>query len=92
MINSSSSEITDVLMIISTVLLIVSYSFYSFLGIHKYLIFSLPFALYLIFRYFSLIYSNSDIARRPEKVFRDFRMVIGLFFWVIVTFIILYLI
>ncbi len=87
-----SNEITNALMIIATTLLILSYTFYSFLSEHSYLIFTLPFALYLIFRYFSLVYAGSIIARHPEKVFKDWRMMIGLFLWIIVTLIILYLI
>lgn len=86
-----SNEMTNALMLIATTLLIISYTFYSFLSEQNYLIFTLPFALYLIFRYFSLIYSGSMIARHPEKIFRDARMMIGLLCWIIVTFIILYL-
>ncbi|MBN1645152.1 UbiA prenyltransferase family protein [Candidatus Woesearchaeota archaeon] len=86
-----SNEITNALMIIATTLLILSYTFYSFLSEHSYLIFTLPFALYLIFRYFALVYSGSVIARRPEKVFSDLRMIIGMLSWITVTLIILYL-
>jgi 4-hydroxybenzoate polyprenyltransferase len=87
-----SNEMTNALMIIATTLLIMSYTLYSFMSEHSYLIFTLPFALYLIFRYFSLVYSGSVIARHPEKVFKDLRMMIGLFLWIAATFIILYLI
>ena len=84
-------EITSALMIITTGLLVVSYSLYSFLSDNtSYLIFSLPFALYLVFRYFSLVYTGSPIARHPERVFLDLRMDIAMVLWAIVTFIILY--
>lgn len=84
-------EITNALMIITTALLVVSYSLYSFLGNNTpYLIFSLPFALYLIFRYFSLVYAGSPISRHPERVFLDLRMDFALVLWALVTFFILY--
>lgn len=87
-----SKDMTNALMMIATTLLVISYALYSFLSNHNYLIFTLPFALYLIFRYFILVYSGSVIARHPEKVFTDWRMMFGLVLWGASTFIILYLI
>lgn len=72
-----SKELTNVLMIISTVLLIMSYSLYSFLSSHKYLLVTLPIALYVIFRYFYLVYSGSEISRHPDKMIKDGRLVTG---------------
>lgn len=84
-------NITSALMIITTVLLTVSYSLYSFLSQQTpYLIFSLPFALYLVFRYFYLVYTGSVIARHPERVFLDIRMDIALILWAVLTFGMLY--
>ncbi|MEM4243026.1 MAG: hypothetical protein QXM31_03945, partial [Candidatus Woesearchaeota archaeon] len=64
---------------------------FALLGTHPQLAFSLPFALFVIFRYFSLIYSGSPIARHPELVFKDAKMMIGMLLWAIVTFIALYI-
>ncbi|MBW2973174.1 decaprenyl-phosphate phosphoribosyltransferase [Candidatus Woesearchaeota archaeon] len=84
-------ETTNALMIITTALLVLSYSLYSFLSKHTpYLIFSMPFALYLIFRYFYLVYSGSPVARHPERVFLDLKMDFALVLWAAVTFYILY--
>ena len=84
-------ELTSALMIIATILLVMSYSLYSFLSDQTpYLIFTLPFALYLIFRYFFLVYAGSAVARHPERVFLDIRMDIALVLWIAVTFSILY--
>ena len=84
-------EITSSLMIITTALLATAYSLYSFFSDNTpYLIFTLPFALYLIFRYFYLVYSGSKIARHPERIFLDLRMDIGMLLWAAVTFVILY--
>ncbi len=82
--------LTSALMIIATTILIISYSLYTFLSEHNYLIYTLPFALYAIFRYFQLIYSDSEIARHPERVVLDLRMILGMLLWAGVTFYILY--
>ncbi len=84
-------DLTNSLMIISTVLLMISYSMYSFLSGHEYLIFTLPIAIYVIFRFFYLIQNGSEIARHPEKVIYDKGMIIGTLLWGITTAIIIYL-
>lgn len=86
-----TKEITQSLLIISTNLLIMSYSLYSFLSEHKNLLATLPFALYAILRYFYLIQTGSEIARHPEKVFKDFRMDAAMLLWGIVTLGLIYL-
>ena len=78
-------DLTNALMIISTTLLVISYALYSFLSVHQNLIYTLPFALFVIFRYFHLISSGSEIARHPEKVVKDIQMIIGTILWAIVT-------
>ncbi|MEM4247432.1 MAG: UbiA prenyltransferase family protein, partial [Candidatus Woesearchaeota archaeon] len=85
-----TKEIANALMIIATALLVVAYGAFALLGTHPQLAFSLPFALFVIFRYFSLIYSGSPIARHPELVFKDVKMMIGMLLWAVVTFIALY--
>ncbi len=85
-----TKDVTSTLMIIATVMLIASYSFYAVLGEHKYLTLTMPFALYAIFRYFSFIYSGSSIARHPELVIKDWRMLFDMALWAIVAFIAIY--
>ena len=70
-------DITNMLLIVSTVSLVMSYSLYTFMSIHPRLIYTLPFALYLIFRFIYFIYSGSDIARHLDKMIYDKGMVIG---------------
>jgi 4-hydroxybenzoate polyprenyltransferase len=82
--------ITNYLMIISTALLMMSYALYCFMSNHQNLLFTLPFALYVVFRYFYLINVGSIIARHPEKVFKDKEMIIGILLWALLTFLILY--
>lgn len=85
-----SKELTNSLLIIATTLLVTSYAFYSFFSEHRYILFTLPFALYVIFRYLQLIYSNSPIARHPEHVFKDLRMMLGVAGWTILIVIFIY--
>jgi 4-hydroxybenzoate polyprenyltransferase len=82
--------LTNSLMIMSTTLLTISYALYSFLSEYNYLIYSIPFALYVIFRYYYLIVKGSDIARAPEKVIKDKAMIIGMLLWIVITGVIIY--
>jgi len=86
-----SLELTNSLMIIATVLLLVSYSMYSFLSEHDYLLITLPLAIYVVFRFFFLVQSGSEISRHPEKVIRDKGIVFGAFLWGLITAVIIYL-
>ena len=79
-----SKELISNLMTISTTSLILCYSLYSFLSNHN-LLFTLPFAIYAIFRYLSLVYSGSAIARDPEKIFKDSRLLIAAGIWTLLV-------
>ncbi|MEM4266875.1 MAG: UbiA family prenyltransferase [Candidatus Nanoarchaeia archaeon] len=85
-----SADITNSMMIIATSLLIISYGLYSFLSNFKNLIWTLPVALYVIFRYTYLVYSGSDIARHPHNFVKDVRLVLGIVVWFILIFLIIY--
>lgn len=85
-----SPELTKPLIIITATLLIISYSFYSFLSVYHSLIYTLPIALYLIFRYLYLIEKGSVITRHPEQAIKDMPLVIGALIWVLLTFILIY--
>ena len=82
--------LTTSLMTISTTLLTISYALYCFLSIHQNLLYTLPFALFVIFRYLYLINKGSIIARHPEKIVKDPEMLIGVLLWTIITIVILY--
>ena len=83
-------QISTSLMTIATTLLLISYTFYSFLSEHQSLLYTLPFALFVIFRYFFLISKGSIIARQPEKIFKDIPLIIGILLWVVVAFLSIY--
>ena len=78
-------ELTDSLMVISTTLLVISYALYSCLSEYNYLLYTLPFALFVMFRFYYLINTGSVIARHAERVIKDWPMVIGIILWVLAT-------
>jgi 4-hydroxybenzoate polyprenyltransferase len=80
---------TNGLMIISTTCLIIAYSLYAF-SRTELLLLTLPFAIYTIYRYYSLVNSGSKIARHPELAYKDWRIVIAILLWAIMIFVIFY--
>jgi 4-hydroxybenzoate polyprenyltransferase len=86
-----TTELTNQMMNLSTILLIVSYSLYSFLSEHPKLIYTLPFGIYLIFKFSYLINNGSEIARHPEKMFTDKTLWGGVLIWTLLTIGIIYL-
>lgn len=76
-------NLTNALMTISASLLILSYSLFSLLGQHKMLMLSMPFALYVIIRYYYLAETGSPIGRSAELAIKDKRLVIGSLLWII---------
>lgn len=82
--------LTSSLMTISTTLFILSYALYSFLSPYNNLLLTLPFALFVTFRFYYFISNGSTFARHPEKIIHDTPMVIGLIIWLLFTIILLY--
>lgn len=83
-------EVVKNLSSLATTALVISYTLYVFFGKHSWLYLTLPLALYTIFRYENFISTGSIIARHPEYVFTDKRMVIGMLLWGALTLAILY--
>ncbi|MEM2121784.1 MAG: UbiA prenyltransferase family protein [Candidatus Woesearchaeota archaeon] len=83
-------NITKLISIISVTSLIISYSLYTFLSINKNLIITLPISIYLVLYYFYLIEKGSPIARNPELVFKNKKILISLLIWLILVFLCLY--
>ena len=83
-------EVVSRLNTLATTALVISYTLFVFFGEHKWLYINLPPALYTIFRYESLVSSGSKIARHPELVFTDLRMVIAMLAWAVLTLAVLY--
>ena len=84
-------EIVSRLNTLATTALVISYTLFVFFGEHQWLYINLPPALYAIFRYESMVSTGSKIARNPELVFTDKRMVIAMLIWSVLTLGVLYL-
>ena len=73
------------------ILLLFSYILYTFLAYETYyMMFTIPFVVYLTFRYLYFISINHPIVGRTEKVFKDRGMISGLVLWALSCFIVLY--
>lgn len=83
-------ETTARLSTLATTALVISYTLYVFFGQHHKLLITLPIALYTIFRYEHFINTGNIIARQPEKVFKDWRMLTAMTAWFVLTIIVLY--
>lgn len=86
-----TKEVTTSLMVITTSLLIFSYAIYTFFSNYKNMAVTLPVALYVIFRYFFLVYTGSEISRHPERVYKDRKLVFGVLVWLAAVFLIIYM-
>jgi len=84
-----TSKLTKTLLVITTILLIFSYTLYSFQRSIN-LLYTLPFALYVILRYAHLIKNAHKIARHPELIVTDWQLMLGIGLWVVSAFLALY--
>jgi len=89
-LNVYNKDLTRALMLISTTLLIITYSLYVFFSEFKMLLLTLPVALYIIFRYFYLIESGSKIARHTELIYKDKRIIIAILIMIIIAYFSIY--
>ncbi len=85
-----TQDMNKILFTISAVLLIMSYSLYSFMSIHPFLILSMPFALYTILRFLLLANSGAIAVGYPASAFKDRRIITGAFLWIIAVIIVIY--
>ncbi|MBS3128780.1 UbiA family prenyltransferase [Candidatus Woesearchaeota archaeon] len=83
-------ELTKFLLMTITACLIMSYTLYSFLGEQPEMIFTLPFALYVIFSYLHFIFQNNPLTEKPYLLFQKPSFLSGIFLWIFVSFLILY--
>ena len=86
-----NKEIIDGILIISATSLIIAYALYA-LSRSTLLLLTVPIGIYLILRYYSLINNGSEIARHPERVIKDWRMVCAFIIYALVVFLIFYVV
>lgn len=87
---SYTPEIVSRLSTLTTTALVVCYTLFVFFGEHTLLYINLPIALYAIFRYESFVSTGNIIARQPEHIFTDWRMMATMIIWGLLTIGVLY--
>lgn len=85
-----STNMMDQMIVITTSILIMSYSLYTFFSGNMLLMITIPFAFYGIFRYLLLIHSE-NMGGEPEMLFKDKGMLSSIILWVIIVVGVLYL-
>lgn len=83
-----STEMLDQMISITSGALIISYSLYTFLADNKYMMLTIPFAIYGLFRYLFLVHSK-NIGGEAEMIFRDRGMVMCMVLWAVLVVLIL---
>ena len=85
-----STEMLDQMISITTGALIISYSLYTFLADNNYMMLTIPFAIYGLFRYLFLVHTR-DVGGEPEMLFKDRGMLVCMVLWGVVVVGVLYL-
>lgn len=88
-LNDYSTDMLDQMINITTASLVMSYSLYTFFVGKIYIMITIPFAFYGIFRYIYLVHSK-NMGGEPELLFKDKGMVLSMILWVILVIIVLY--
>ena len=86
-----STDMLDQMINITTSALIMSYSLYTFFSGNIYIMITIPFAFYGLFRYIFLVHAR-NMGGEPEMIFKDKGMVISIVLWVTVVVCVLYII
>lgn len=74
-------KLTSSLLTITTAALLVSYVLYTFQSVNTSLVFTAPFAVYVMFRYLHLVYSGSKIPLNLGKFYKDNGLLVGALLW-----------
>jgi 4-hydroxybenzoate polyprenyltransferase len=84
-----SIEMLDQFINITAGALIISYSLYTFLADNIYMMLTVPFAVYGLFRYLFLVHAK-NFGGETALIFRDKGMLLSMFLWAVLVVIILY--
>ncbi len=85
-----STEVLDQMLTIATGFSIISYSMYTFLADHYYMMITIPIMVYGTFRYLFLVH-NRNIGGEPEMLFKDKGIIVSIVLWGFIVIGILYL-
>lgn len=84
-----STEMLDQMINITTSALIMSYSLYTFFTGKIFIMLTIPFAFYGLFRYIYLIHKK-NFGGEPEVLFKDIGMLFSIILWVLLAVFVLY--
>lgn len=84
-----STKMLDQMMNITTSALIMSYSLYTFTSGKIYMMLTIPFAFYGIFRYIYMVHTQ-NFGGEPEMLFKDKGMLLSMILWVLLVVAVLY--
>jgi len=84
-----STEMLDQMISITSGALIISYSLYTFLADNNYMMLTIPFAIYGLFRYLFLVHAK-NFGGETEMIFKDKGMVLSMVLWAVLVVLILY--
>lgn len=85
-----TKELLEKMILIIVSVLLFTYIMYTFKAHEKpYLMLTIPFATFMVFRFLYLVSVNHESIRRVEYVFRDRQILMCLIFWIISSYIIL---
>ncbi|MBM4241559.1 MAG: decaprenyl-phosphate phosphoribosyltransferase [Euryarchaeota archaeon] len=84
-----STEMLDQMINITTSVLIMSYSLYTFFSSKMYIMLTIPIAFYGIFRYLLLVHAK-NLGGEPEMLFKDRGMLFSTILWVVLVVLVLY--
>lgn len=84
-----STQMLDQMITITTSSLIMSYSLYTFFVGNIYMMITIPFAFYGLFKYLFLVHSK-NLGGEPELIFKDKGMILSMILWVMIVFIVIY--
>jgi 4-hydroxybenzoate polyprenyltransferase len=87
-----TANVVDSLMNITTTSLLICYALFSFNSDYPRLIYTIPIAVYIMFRYVYLVNSGSKIARKTHLIVTDLRIVFAGLLWAFLSFVTIYLI
>jgi 4-hydroxybenzoate polyprenyltransferase len=84
-----STEMLDQMTNITTSALIMSYSLYTFFTGKIFIMLTIPFVFYGLFRYIYLVHAE-NFGGEPEMLFKDKGMLLSMIFWVLLVILVLY--
>ena len=84
-----STDLLGQMINITSGALIISYSLYTFLTDNIYMMLTIPFVIYGLFRYLFMAHTT-DIGGAPEDMFKDRGIIICMMLWSVLIFLILY--